>query len=192
MEQGKQELLNTILAEAQAKADATVAEAQAKKDSVLAQAQADQAAYLAQSAQKDEADALDLVTKAATAATMEGKKAYLATKRRILATVYDRLLQQLYALPRDKYLALVDGLLQRYAQEGDTVLVAKDCAITYGDVQSLPIARKRVLKVEYSDTLKGGVVLVSDAMDKDLSFEALCQSVQQDTEMQLAASLFED
>ena len=190
MEQGQQQLLDTILAEAQDRAQAIRQEAQDKTQEALRCARDEMGAYLAQNARKDDADGEDLVVKATTAATMEGKKALLAAKRGVLADLYRRLLDALYALPHDAYLALVDTLLQRYAQEGDTVLMAKNCAINYGEVQSLAVVRRLSLTVQYGADVTGGIKLVGASLDKDLTFEALCHSVQADTEMDLAMQLF--
>lgn len=192
MEQGKQQLLDTILQEATASAESITREAAEKSEQLLAKENAEMRSYLQRQAAKDEVDGTDLVTKAATAAAMEGKKALLKTKREILDKVYGRLLERLYALGPKDYLALVEALLERYASEQDKVLLAKDCAITFGDVQALPVARKRALKVEYDEAMQGGVKLVSDSLVKDLTFEALCQSVQAATEMELAIQLFEN
>ena len=178
------------MGEAQDRAQAIRQEAHDKAQAALAQARAEMDAYLAQNARKDDADGEDMVVKATTAATMEGKKALLAAKREVLSAVYGRLADALYALPHDAYLGLVDKLLQRYAQEGDTVLMARNAVIDYGDVQSLSVARRLALRVQYSDEVRGGVKLVNDSLNKDLTFEALCHSVQADTEMDVAMRLF--
>lgn len=182
--------MDTILGEARAKAESIRQDADAKAKQALEAEQSAMRNFLAENAAKDEADGQDLVTKATTAAVMEGKKALLATKREVLDTVYSRLADRLYGLGHDDYLALVNTLLERYATEGDTVLMAKGCAIDYGEVQSLAVSRRLALRVEYGEGIKGGIKLVGSAMDKDLTFEALCHSLQSSTEMDLAIRLF--
>ena len=190
MEQGKQELLNAILDEAKAKAAAIREEAERNARQKEQQAASDVQAYLDECASRDAMDAADLISRRKVAAGMEGKKALLAEKRALLGEVRSRLVERLYALPHEDYLHVVDVLLTAYAAEGDCVYIAKGCAVTYGDVQSLDVCRKLHLKVDYGATVRSGVLLSGLAVDKDLSFEALADGVFAEQEMELAKRLF--
>lgn len=190
MEQGKQELLDAILAEAQTKVSEIESAAQETARKQTQAAEREIQVFMDDCASRDATDAADIISRRKVAAGMEGKKALLAEKRALLDEVHDRLLSRLYALSHDQYLKLVELLLDAYASEGDMVYIAKDCAVTYGDVQSLDVCRKRALKVEYGPDVKSGVLLKGTAVDKDLSFEALAADVFAAHEMELATRLF--
>ena len=147
-------------------------------------------AYMDGCARQDAADAADIIARRKVAAGMDGKKALLATKRELLDTVRSRLVERLVSLPHDDYLHLIDILLVAYAEEGDTVLLAKDCAVTYGDVQSLEVCRTRALKVEYDADVRSGILLSGRTVDRDLGFEAVAADVFAANEMELATRLF--
>ena len=190
MEQGKQELLNAILDEANAKAAAIREEAAKTAEEKTQRAAAEVQSYLDDCASRDATDASDLISRRKVSAGMEGKKALLAEKRALLSEVKSRLIERLYALSHEDYLKVVDVLLTAYAAEGDRVYIAKNCAVTYGDVQSLDVCRRLTLKVDYDPSVRSGVLLRGKSVDKDLSFEALADSVFAEHEMELATRLF--
>ena len=190
MEQGKQELLNAILEEATAKAAAIKEEANSTAKAKEQRAAAEVQSYLDDCASRDATDSADLISRRKVAAGMEGKKALLAEKRALLAEVKSRLVERLYAMGHDDYLRIVDVLLNAYATEGDSVFIAKNNTITFGEVQSLNVCSRLSLKVSYDPEMRSGVVLRGKAVDKDLSFEALADSVFAEHEMELATRLF--
>jgi len=190
MEQGKQDLLNAILEEATAKAAAIKEEADNTARANVQRAASEVQTYLDDCASRDATDAADIISRRKVSAGMEGKKALLAEKRALLSEVKSRLVERLYALSHEDYLRVVEVLLDAYAAEGDKVYIAKNCAVTYGDVQSLDVCRRLSLKVDYAPSVRSGVLLSGQAVDKDLSFEALADSVFAEHEMELATRLF--
>ncbi len=182
--------MNAILAEAESRAEQIRAEAVLAASEATDKANAEMKRFADAQARADDADAADMVARRKVSAGMDGKKALLAEKRALLSLVKSRLVERLYALEHKDYLHLVDIMLKTYAAEGDEVCIAKDCAITYGDVQSLDVCRALALKVVYDPSVKSGVLLKGRAIDKDLSFEALADSVFADHEMELADRLF--
>jgi vacuolar-type H+-ATPase subunit E/Vma4 len=190
MEQGKQELLNAILEDAQNRVKAIEAETAQAVLANTEKASGEVQAYMDECAARDKRDAADIVERRKVAAGMEGKKALLAQKRALMDAVKARLVERLYALSHEECLKLVDTLLKVYAATGDQVIIPTGAAVTFGDVQSLDVCRRLTLKVDYGQDVKSGLLLKGKAVDRDLSFEALADSVFADNEMALAERLF--
>lgn len=190
MESGKQQLLDAIEAEAAQKVAEIRSGAESAVKENTARAERELQAYLDDCASRDAADAADFIARRKVAAGMDGKKAVLAAKRALLDAVKARFVERLYGLAKEDYLRLITLLLEQYAAEGDKVFIARDCAVTFGDVQALDVCRKKALKVDYDPAVRSGLMLSGQKVDKDLSFEALADGVFADHEMELAVRLF--
>ena len=187
----KQEIIDRILADADAESSSIVAEAEAKASKMLADAEAYAANERAETKLECEAYAKDVMEKRQAAARLECAKIELAAKRKVLDYAYTVALSKLKERSLEEPTAFYAWLLEKYAETDDVVYFAKDFA--YVDaVAKLPVFAAKSLTVasERAD-IDGGVLLVGKKADKDVSLAAL---IARDKELNLskvAAEIFE-
>jgi len=123
-------------------------------------------------------------------ARLDCNKITLSKKCEVLDEVFDTALEKLCAIAESEYIALVARLLEKHAERGDRVVLSSRC--TFRDkISALPIVLERGLTVEKTGgAFKGGLVLVGNECDKNLTFEALIQSVKDEKQAEIASRLF--
>ena len=125
-----------------------------------------------------------------TLSAIESKKTYLAAKQAIAESVFSRAIEMLCALSEEKYLALISSLVEKYAEDGDEIVLSSSCTLTEKSVSALKAVSSRNLKVSKSGQFAGGIVLSGKKFDKDLTFEALVAALKEQTEEEVAKKLF--
>ncbi len=129
--------------------------------------------------------------KKAASDRLESSKILLAEKRKVIDLVYKMALDDLLALGKEDALHLADILLNRYGEEGDTLFFAENYKYASA-VKLLPVIKARNIQV--SDTkisIDGGMRLVGERADKDLSYGALLQADKDRHQAELAQRLFQ-
>nr|MDE7453272.1 hypothetical protein [Clostridia bacterium] len=126
-----------IIAEAHKKAEADVAAANGRADRKFAGVQAE-------TAQKVKA----ILDGKAASARLDGSKAELKEKRRVIDAVYDGALKKLCALDKEDALKLAERLLNEYAEEGDEIAFASNYKFSQ-EVLKLDVAKKKKLKISH-------------------------------------------
>ena len=99
-------------------------------------------------------------------------------------------LARLLALGEEDGLQLFGGLLERYAENGDTVYFAEN--FRFVDKLVLhPVVEEKGLRFSRERIqIDGGMRLVGKVSDKDLSFGALLAADKDENQAQLAKALF--
>ena len=93
-------------------------------------------------------------------------------------------------MDKEQTLSLVDGLLQKYAEQGDEIFLAKNFAYE-SDLKLLPVVREKGLQISQNRAdLDGGMLLIGKKSDKDLSYGAVLQADRDNFEAALAAEIF--
>ena len=168
-----------IIAQAETRAAQTVQEADLRAERKLT-------GVKAEVAQKVKAI---LDGKAATA-RLDGAKAELAEKRRVIDVVYKNALEALIALDKKTSLQLADRLLSEFADEGDEIVFAanyKYCA----EVSKLDVVKEKKLKISNGKpAIDGGFILKGKNSDKDVSYGALLQFDREEYQAEIAAAVF--
>ena len=188
---GAQGIVERILSDATAEAEAIVAEAESKAASILAEA-----SIRAEEMQKSaEAEALakrkSILEKRAADARLDGAKLMLREKRKVIDAVYDEALSRLLELSKEDCLRLAEGLLAEYAEEGDEIVLAQNFAYR-NELAILPIVEKKNLRIcEQTEKMDGGMRLKGVSSDKDLSYGALLTADRERYQAALAKELFE-
>lgn len=116
----------------------------------------------------------------------------MRAKKEILDRTFKEALDQILALPRPKYLELIEGMLS-CAEDGDVVYVAERDArtITKKFVEELGKKRKiRLTRASEYVPISGGVVIASGNMEKNLSFDVELQALREEIEADVAEKLF--
>ena len=168
-----------IIAQAEARAQQTVQEADLRAERKLA-------GVKAEVAQKVKSI---LDGKAATA-RLDGAKAELAEKRRVIDSVYKNALEALIALDKKTSLALAERLLSDFAEEGDEIVFATNYKYV-AEVSNLETVKAKKLKIANGKIpLDGGFILKGKNSDKDVSYGALLQFDREEYQAEIALAVF--
>ena len=189
--EGLESLLSAIDQQATQEVEAIRQGALAYADQKKEETQAALEAYRAELERKAVQSKEELCAKRRIDAQLEARKILLDAKREILASVYRKVLDKLDGLDYKSTLALIESLLDKYAQKGDTVRLAADGRAELYEVSLLPVVKKKGLKVVADKSVSSGFVLDGNGFDRDLSYEALVKELQEETEMALSKRLFD-
>lgn len=185
-----QKLVERILSDAEAEAAAIISEAENKAAKMLADASARNQSNR-QTTEIEVKEKCDLIfEKRAAAARLDSAKLLLKEKRKVIDAVYILALQQLQAMKEEDCLRLLNGLLVRYAEEGDEIYFAEN--FNYCEKAALlPVITEKSLRISKERLpISGGMRLKGEKSDKDLSYEALLASDRENNQAQIAAELF--
>ena len=131
-----------------------------------------------------------MTEKKQASARLECAKIALSAKRKVIDQIYAMALERLIALDKEQTLSRVDGLLQKYAEQGDEIFLAKNFAYE-SDLKLLPVIREKGLQISQNRAdLDGGMLLIGKKSDKDLSYGAVLQADRDNFEAALAAEIF--
>lgn len=127
--------------------------------------------------------------KAATA-RLDGAKAELAEKRRVIDAVYKNALDALNSLDKKSALTLADRLLSDFAEEGDEVLFAANYKYA-AEVAKLDVFKDKKLKTASGKAeVAGGFILKGKNSDKNVSYGELLQFDREEHQAEIAAEIF--
>jgi V/A-type H+-transporting ATPase subunit E len=186
----KQEIIERILSDANAQAEAIVKAANVKAAELLSAAEDYAKRESAETEAECKAYQQDLFEKRAAAARLEGAKIALSEKRSLLDYVYAQALSRLKSLPKEDMLSLYAMLLEKYAETGDVVHFAQGFPYV-AEVTDLPVFAAKGLSVSsVPANVDGGMLLVGVKADKDLSFSALIAQDKEAHLSSLAAEIF--
>jgi len=185
-----QKVVERILSDAEREAQAIVVEAEKKATELVEQANL-RAEQNLKETQDEIAEKVQTVKdRRAAQARLECAKIQLAEKRRILDEIYASALNRLVCLEKADALALTEKLLERYAEEGDEVVFAETFPFVE-EVCTLPVYERKKLVVSAKRLPHlGGMRLVGEKSDRDLSFGALLDADREQYQSALARALF--
>ncbi|MGN1100191.1 MAG: V-type ATP synthase subunit E, partial [Christensenellales bacterium] len=135
----------------------------------------------------------EIIRRRETVARLDVNKMMLGAKQRVLDKVFEQALEILENLPEDRYQELIEGMLSKYASDGDVVTVRKDRKATLTKVFFQAYGKLNGIKLGYDvkgGDFRGGMILSSDGVDKNLTFEVELQSLRDEIEPEIAAKLF--
>lgn len=194
---GSQKLVDRIISDAMADAQATKAQADENCAAILAGGK-EQAARLAEkNAAQREAAVNGILERSRTNAELEARKNLLAERRQVIDEVFAAAYEKMCALPESERAAICKKLLLQEADGGETVMAAEaDKALLAGLLPevngALTAAGKAPLKAEIeSGSCEYGFVLVGDGYEKDCSFQAILRDARALEETKVAGILFD-
>ena len=186
----EQAIVDKIIADANAEAQAIIADAEKKAEGTVAAA-----SVRAEKRKQGEKIAADkraesiLEGKAATA-RLDSAKILLGEKRAVIDEVYARALGGLKELGKAEALHLIEKLLKEHAEEGDEVLFADSFKFAQ-DAAKLDIVKEKKLKISAKKAdIDGGMLLIGKNSDKDLSYSALLAADREENQASIAAAIF--
>lgn len=133
----------------------------------------------------------DKVLRRKTVAELDVKKIVLKAKQDAIESVFDSAYNKLCSLNKAEYLSFVKKLLEKYAEENDTVILSSDNIISEKDISDLKVVSDKHLAVsaEKGDFI-GGVMLVGKICDKDLTFKSIVNESKSEFVSEVSKELF--
>ncbi len=187
---GRDQIIQKILEEAHVAADAILANAKTNAEKQLAKAQneADELLKAGKETAKQTYD--NIVSKKSSVASIDSKKVTLSAKQAMIDEVYGRALAKLVSMDKQNYLKYISDRLDKFAGEGDKVVLSVNAPLSTQEVLDLPAVKKFNLTVTKTGEFKGGFVLETSVCDKNMSFEATVTEIRTITESEVAEKLF--
>ncbi len=191
-------IIKRIADEARAEADAVLAEASAKATELQRAAAAETDAEIERIERDAEAKASELRRRRLAVAEMEARKDVLAKKQALLDEAFAGALTKLSALSDAKIAELLTPLVVEEADGTESLVVPdKNCALyeksLLAKLNAALVKAGKPGKLTLSKTsgnFAGGLVLVSDVLEKNISFEALLRGVREESEKAIGELLF--
>ena len=187
---GKMTVPERILSDAKLEAERAVSAAQTSAEAKLAEAKKEADELIRLSSERARKEAEEIVSRRTTLAQVESRKIALSRKKAAIESVYVRTGEKLAALKEKDYLSLIEKLLLKYAEKGETVDVSLHAPVSAEQVRSLRVVKEKALKVEKTAEISGGLIIRNDKFDKDLSFDSLLSSLKDGDENEIAKKLF--
>jgi len=133
----------------------------------------------------------DKVLRRKTVAELDVKKIVLKAKQDAIESVFDSAYNKLCSLNKADYLSFVKNLLEKYAEESDTVILSSDNIISEKDLSDLKVVTDKHLAVsaEKGDFI-GGVMLIGKICDKDLTFKSIVNESKSEFVSEVSKELF--
>ena len=185
---GKENIINKILSDADAKAADILSAAEAQAQAIVADAE--------QAIVRDKV-ALDERLRVASAerernrqatAELDAKKYALLRKQQLITRCYELAYERLVQMSEEDRLALIGSLLEKHAEKGETVYItqadAKGVTQTWlnGFDKDLKLGKKYI-------KADGGVVLEGAGYEKDLTLKSVVKYLREQTEGKVAEML---
>ena len=188
---GKENIINKILSDADAKCQKILEQANNEAQSIVAAAEASVARDREELDARIEAATAERIKTRAANAELEGKKYRLNAKQALISKCYSVAYDKLLKQSDKERLALIGSLIERYAEQGETVYVAQQDAklVTQkyldGFDKGLKLAKRYI-------SADGGIVLEGDGYEKDLTLSRIIRYAREQTEGKIAAALLGD
>ena len=190
---GKEAIINSIISEAEKKAEGIVNDALAEKDALLQQTRNSLERERQQRIRAAKEQAERAAERKLTLAALDGRKQLLAAKQAVIDKVYEAAIIKMLNMTDNVYREFIGELVKRYADDGDEIMISERDAkrLNYDWATSLGAAIGKDLTLSGRQHKgKGGIVLVGYKCDKNLTFETIVKQLRSSTEGEIAARLF--
>ncbi len=162
---------------------------------IISKAQADADAQVADFKSGLKAEYNEILRRGEVVANLDAKKILMSAKSKAVDNLFQKTLEQLALLDKKKYLAIIENLLKKYAEDGDIVIISSQDKgkITQKFVDDM--AKNMGIKLSLAKdfgSFNGGVILAGKNSDKNLSFDMELLQLREECETQISSMLFEE
>ncbi len=188
-------ILDKIISDNSAIISDNIKRAEDTANDIIAKAEQDAALRVSEFERGLKANYDEVIRRATVVAGLDAKKILMNAKSCAIDNLFEKALNQLANMDKKKYLAIIESLLKKYAEDGDTVIISEmdKNRITQKFIDD--VAKKLAIKLTLSKELgnfNGGVVLAGKNSDKNLSFDMELLGIREEYETQIANMLFEE
>ena len=188
--EGREAIVGRIIADAHEAAERKKQEAAVRADAVTSEAERCAQIRLEEARRALEREAGEKIARREIIAELDCRKRLLAARRGATEAVFSRALELMCAMEKEKYRAVLEELLKRYAEEGDEVLLSRYAPVTEKELTDCKVFAKKKLRFAGNDgAFEGGMRLSSRLCEKDLSFRALIEAKRFELEREIVAML---
>lgn len=191
--EGKEAIIDSILASARDAAANIVSDAKAERDELVAATVANSEREGAERLARAQEDAAMLKSRRLKLAELDSRKVILAAKQQVIEKAYAQAETKILNMTDNVYRDFIGAIVSRYAEDGDEIVIAaRDVKrLHYDWVDGLN--KKLHMNLTLSDRYhngRGGVILTNARYDKNLTVEMLVAETRTQTEGEVAARLF--
>lgn len=191
---GTEKIIAHIEADAQAQADAVLGEARQRCEAIKARFD-DKAARLYSDRIREGVKACqDQEDSALRISRMEARKSVLSVKQEMVEKSFDLAVQQIVALPDEKYTAFLANLVKKAGPAGDEEIILNAADRARVGEALLKAVNADGAKMKLSDEtreLKGGLILRRGSIETNCSVELLVELCRGELSAKLADVLFD-
>ena len=188
----KEAIIQKIIDDAKAVAEANIAEANDTANQILSRAKRQIDKFVDSNSGRADELYQQAVERSQVVANLDVKKLLQGKKKQIIDMAFDEALDAIKA-DQKTYLALVEKMILSCCEDGDEVVIAKDDdkIITKKLIADLAKKSKKSLKKsdEFGD-FKGGVILSGKNYDKNLTLELELSLIKEKIESNIDSILF--
>lgn len=190
---GKEAIINSIISTAENQAAALISQADNERKETLEKSRAELERKKSEAIEKANADAALSIERRVSVARLERSKTMLAAKQELISRVYAEAVTKILNMTDNIYREFIDGFIKRYADDGDTVIIAerdaKRLTKEWLDKTAQKLGLTLTLSAEYHDG-RGGIILSGKNCDKNLVLDVLANTVKGETEAKVSEKLF--
>ena len=189
--EGKEAIINKILDDAKQSAEEILQKAQNNADVKTQSANEWANEYTKVQRAILEKDLVEIIERRKTVANLDVRKLLLSAKQEVLSDVFGQALDRLRKLDKNDYLKLIIELVKENADQNDCLILSKDGVLCKKDIENHQVIKDYNITVseEFGDFV-GGVMLIGEVCDKDLTFEAVIDSKKEELSSEVAKRLF--
>ena len=185
---GKENIINKILADADAKCAKIISSAEAQAEAIVDEAKSTVASDRQALQLRIDATVIERKRNRIATAELDAKKYKLQTKQQLISRCYELAYEQLIKLSEADRLDMIGSLLDKYAETGETVYVTQADAKSVTQVWLNGFDKQLKLGKKYIKA-DGGVVLEGDGYEKDLTLKSVIRFIREQTENRVAEVL---
>ena len=182
---GKENIINKILTESDAKATEILSAADSQAQAIIAETEQAIANDRAALQQRLQAVTAERQRNRRATAELDAKKYTLECKQRLITRCYDLAYEKLTKLSDGDRLDLIGTLIEKHAETGETVYITQADAKTVTQVWLKGFEKDLKLGKKYINA-DGGIVLEGDGYEKDLTLKSVIKYIREQTEAKVA------
>ena len=189
--QGKEAIIQKIIGDANKSAEEIISSANETAKNRKADAEDWAKEYSSAQKKLTEKACKDIIDRKIIVANLDVKKNILKTKQDVISETFSLAVKKLQSLNKAEYLDFVAKLIKENADDGDKVILSNDGVLSREDVLSLDTVKDKNLTVEKErGNFSGGVMLVSNKCDKNLSFKSVIEDKKEELYSFVVENLF--
>lgn len=189
--QGKEAIIQKIIGDANKSAEEIISSANETAKNRKADAEDWAKEYSSAQKKLTEKACKDIIDRKIIVANLDVKKNILKTKQDVISETFSLAVKKLQSLNKAEYLDFVAKLIKDNADDGDKVILSNDGVLSREDILSLDTVKDKNLTVEKErGNFSGGVMLVSNKCDKNLSFKSVIEDKKEELYSFVVENLF--
>ena len=185
---GKENIINKILTESDAKAADIISVASSSAQAIIDRAEQDIANDRVALDVRLQSTAIERQRNRKATAELDAKKYSLNRKQQLISRCYELVYEHLVKMSDGDRLDLIGTLLEKHAENGETVYITQADAKLVSQVWLNGFEKDLKLGKKYIKA-DGGIVLEGDGYEKDLTLRSVVKYLREQTESKVAKML---